>query len=702
MRNLGVAVAVFASLAFAVAVHSGAHGLFLLAGFALVCAYTTWRSERISSFLKIFVTVFSTETIVFGLARLAEIEALVPEALAPYTLPETMPLAVAVFSILTFLVSHVAVVRQMTRIADLYFETREPGAARAWPFPAFRARESAIGVAMIVGLVLINQAQVGISVRISYFNRDWFNALQEKNAAEFWRQLLIVFLPWAAVSIAIAVVEFVMQSVVQMRWRRWLTEHYTQRWLSGHAHYHMTLQGDGADNPDQRIAEDVNRFIGYTESGLEVRGIYAYTIILISTLSTLVSFSVMLWGLSANFTLPGTDLRVPGLLFWIAVIYALFGSAFMHWIGERLGLLNFEKQHFEADFRFQLARSREYTEQIALLSGESTEHASLLRRFSAVVKNYFELIDLRKKLTIFINFYSQASSVFPYILTAPYFFLGKITLGAMTQTAEAFSTVNGSMNFFINYYGSLAAYKSVLDRLTSFDASIESATALQASAPRLTQKPIAGLAMDDLHLALPDGRRIVDAPHLVFAPGQSVLLTGPSGSGKSTLFRAIAGVWPYGSGSVQTPQGSMVMLLPQKPYIPMGTLAAALAYPATPDRFSRAEVEDALAAAYLAPFKDRLDEESNWGQRLSGGEQQRVAIARALLAKPDWLLLDEATSALDEKLERAVYQTLKDRLPQTTVVSIGHRSSLKAFHQRHLAMEIGDVGVATLRDMVDA
>jgi putative ATP-binding cassette transporter len=700
MRKLSAAVAVFAVLALLVGAHKGDTDVFMLTVAALLCAYATWRGAAMSSFLKIFAAIFSSEVIAFGLTRLLQIEGLWPESLQGYAPPDSMALTVAVFSIIVFAVSRIGVVRQMTRIADLYFDTHEKGKARIWPFPAFTARERAIAIAMIVCLVLINQAQVGITVRLSFFNRDWFNAIQEKNAGEFWRQLLFVFTPWAFVYVTIAVVEFVMQAIVQMRWRRWLTEYYTRRWLGGHTHYRMTLRGGGADNPDQRIAEDVNRFIGFTESGLEVRGIYAYTIILIATLSTLVSFSVVLWDLSANFTLPGTDLHVPGFLLWVALIYAAIGTLITHLIGRALSPLNFEKQHVEADFRFQLARSREYSEQIALLSGEAAEHASLLARFKAVMTNYFELVDTRKKLTVFISTYSQLSSIIPYVLTAPFYFLGKVTLGAMTQTADAFGTVNGAMNFFVNYYGSLASFKSVLDRLTSFDAAIDAAGALDATAPVVARSAEPQIVIDALTLALPTGRRIVTSKHLAFAPGQSLLLTGPSGSGKSTLFRAIAGIWPYGAGAVRIPEGARVLLLPQRPYIPMGSLAGAVVYPSEPGAYSRGEIEAALDAARLAPFKDRLDEEDSWGQRLSGGEQQRVAIARALLAKPDWLFLDEATSALDERLEEDIYHMLASLLPNTTIVSIGHRSTLEAFHARHIAMEPGEDGLFSPRDKV--
>ena len=697
MRKLSVAVAAFAALAALVGAHKADTDIFVLAVAAALCAYTTWRAADMSSFMKIFATIFSTETIVFGFLRLLQTEGLWPDALAIYAPPESMAVTVAVFSIVVYVVSRIPVVQEMTRIADLYFDSSDKGEGRVWPFPRFAARESAIATAMIVVLVLINQGQVGISVRLSFFNRDWFNAIQEKNAAEFWRQLLYVFTPWAFFYVASAVIEYVLKSMLTIRWRRWLTEHYVQRWLGAHTHYGMTLQGGDADNPDQRIAEDVNRFI---DGGDEGYGIYSYSILLISTLSSLVSFSFVLWELSGNYPIPGTEIRIPGLLFWVALIYASLGTVLTHLIGRSLTRLFFEQQKREADFRFSLARLREYSEQIALLSGEDAEQGSLLRRFGRVFANYLSIVRKRKELMAFTAAYGQISPIIPYLITAPFYFAGKIQLGVMTQTASAFGRVEGALTFFINYYTFLASFKAVLDRLSSFDRAIDSAKTQQQKTQVISRGAVSDLSLRELILSLPDGRRIVKVDALAFEPGQSVLLTGPSGSGKSTLFRAVAGIWPHASGDIVLPEGASVMLAPQRPYIPMGSLSQAVVYPGNADDFSRSDIEEALRVARLAPFVERLDEDNNWGQRLSGGEQQRVAIARALLAKPDWLFLDEATSALDEKLEGDIYNMLRQRLPRTTIVSIGHRSTLLDYHDRHIVMEAGVDGLFTPSDKV--
>jgi putative ATP-binding cassette transporter len=707
MRKLSFGVAAVGLLALALGLKAGDGWEVGLGVSALICAVTTYLSAGISSYLKVFAGIFSIETIASGLLAVIIKAGLWPAAFADYTPPDTFldtfPITVAVFSILTYVLAHVPVVRQITRIADLYYEASERSQARIWPFPAYAALERRIAVGMVVFLVLVNQVQVGITVRLSFFSRDLFNAIQNKDEAAFWNLLLFVFAPWAFVFIASAVIEFVVQSMLVIRWRRWLTEHFVEHWLGGHAHYRMSLVGSEADNPDQRISEDVNRFIdGGTDSfgGTAGYGIYSYSIALISTLSSLVAFVVILWTISENFTLPGTDIHVPGFLFWIALAYATIGTLITHWIGRPLIGLFFEKQRVEANFRFALARLREYSEQVALLSGERAEQSALGRRFGTIVGNYLDLVRRRKWLLAFISFYGQVSPYIPYIFAAPFYFSGKIQLGIMTQTAGAFARVENALNFFVNYYSSLASFKAVVNRLTSFAAAIERAKAMAATGPARTSAPAdePSVALEGLGIALPDGRRIVEAEGLSYAAGESALLAGPSGSGKSTLFRCISGIWPFGEGRIHVPDGAEVMVVPQKPYIPIGTLRAAVSYPGGPDTYADADICRALTDARIGFLADQLDRDEIWSQRLSGGEQQRVAIARALLKQPDWLFLDESTSAVDEKLEAELYRMLKQRLPKTTIVTIGHRSTLAAFHVRRLDMTEGAAGQFTPRD----
>ncbi len=573
---------------------------------------------------------------------------------------------------------------QIWRLAYPYFTTRETTRVRLWPLPAFQVQERWVAVVMALTVIGIEFGQVAINVRLSYFNRDWFNAIQSKDAAAFWTLLFTVFCVWAAVYIASAIIQYVIQSYLRIRWRTWMTKHYVARWLGGDTHYRMGLSGTSTDNPDQRIADDIDQFTQSTQQ---------LTLSFLSSVSNLVSFSVILWQISAAFTVPGTSVHLPGFLVWGALIYSGVVTWLTHLIGRPLIGLIFQQQKREADFRFSLARLREYGEQVALLKGGEAERVALGERFRALMANFYALVDRRKRLSAFTVSYQQVNVVIPYILVAPYYFAGQIPLGVMTQTAGAFARVEGTMSFFITFYTTLADYKAQVDRLTSFGAAMDRAET-QAAGSRVAVAPAANEAVrvTGLALGLPDGRRIAQVADLAFHPGEATLLTGPSGSGKSTLFRAISGIWPFGEGRVEVPPGASLMLLPQRPYLPQGTLKAAATYPATAEGHTDAAVASALETARLPHLAGRLAEEAPWAQTLSLGEQQRLAVARALLAKPDWLFLDEATAALDEPTEAEIYRTLKRALPGTTLISIGHRSTLLAFHDRQIAMRSDGAG----------
>jgi putative ATP-binding cassette transporter len=670
--------AAFAVVAFAVGAAWNLSGTVGLGATGLVLAGAMWQARTISSFLQIFLTIFALEYVAFGAVVLASGTGLWPGFLSGLLPPASLPVTVGIFGILVVAVSYIPVIRTITGIADRYFETGDATTARVRSLFAWNGRERHLGKAAVVFLILVNQAQVAISVRLNFFNRDWFNAIQTKDEAAFWSLLFTVFLFWAFVLIASNVVEYLVQSALLIRWRRWLTSRYVGEWLGESTHYRMALRGGAADNPDQRIAEDIKQFTDTT---------YAFSIQLLSQVSTLVSFSIILWGISTDFALPGTDIVVPGLLFWVALVYAVFGTGVTHLIGRPLIPLFFNQQRYEADFRFSLARLREYAEQVALLEGEPTERRLLMGRFGTVVDNFWRIVNRRKLLMIFTSFYGQVSVVIPYVVAAPFYFLGKVQLGTLTQTAGAFARVEAALSFFVDRYVSLADYKAVVDRLATFDEAIAAGRALGRDAGiRSSEHAADSVEARDLALDLPDGRRIVAAEGLIFRRGESALVTGPSGSGKSTLFRALAGIWPFGEGRIAVPRGASTMLLPQRPYIPIGSLRGAISYPAAEGAYDDAAIAEALEAALLPGLTGKLDEERAWAQSLSLGEQQRVAIARALLAKPDWLFLDEATAALDEATEEAVYRMLRERLPDTTIVSIGHRSTLKAFHDRRIDM----------------
>ena len=690
MKPLSIAVAALAAAALAVYFKSGDPSAALLTVFALACAYTTFRSSTISAFLRILVAIFSTETVLFGALSLLGSLDLWPKAYEEYQLPDSLALTVAMFSMLTWAGSHFRVVGAITRICDHFFASNAPTRARVWPLPSFASTDRRVAAAMIVALVLLNQVEVAISVRLSFVGRDFFTALQAKEAATFWRILLTVLPVWIAVLIVANLIEIFIQGMLTVRWRRRLTHHYLGEWLADSTHYRISLSGDGTDNPDQRISDDINRFIdggGVAGGNLGGYGIYSYTIQLIATLSQLVSFAIILWGLSAQFTVPGTTVAIPGFLLWVAIVYAATGTLLAHLLGRVLARLHFQRQHYEADFRFSLARIREYSEQVALLKGEPTEMRAGMGRFTRIYDNFVDITHVRMRLNSFLIFYQQIGGYIPFIVAAPFYFIGKIQYGVLNQTAQAFGTVDESLKFFVTYYGSLAEFKAVLDRLTSFEASIDAARAREAN-PAIARRDSAenAISAEHLRLGLPDGRVIVADSTFQIPARVPTLFSGPSGSGKSTLFRAIAGMWPSGAGAVSVPKGARVMLLPQKPYIPIGSLRAAVAYPADETAFSDDALRGALEAARLPALAARLDEEDNWSMRLSGGEQQRLAVARALLAKPDWLFLDEATAALDEDGEAALYKAFAERMPDATIVSIGHRSTLNAFHQRRIVM----------------
>lgn len=547
--------------------------------------------------------------------------------------------------------------------------------------PYFRSEDRWAGRALLLALIAIELSIVGITVLINQWNNRFYNALQDRNWDAFVSELLF-FCGFAAAFIMLAVYQLYLNQWLQIRWRRWMTKTYLDHWLADANHYRMQLLGDAADNPDQRISEDIQLFVDRTLTiGIGMLG----------AIVTLASFVVILWGLSsaAPLHLFGAEIAIPGYLVWAALLYAFVGTVLTHLIGWPLVTLNFNQQRFEADFRFNLVRVRENSEQIALLEGETAETGRLLDRFSRVVTNWLAIMKRQKKLTFFTAGYTQVSVIFPYVVVSPAYFAGKMQLGGLMQTASAFNSVQQSLSFFITIYRQLAEWRAVIERLSGFDLSIATARAATTAPPRVEIVPGpagAGVEIDELAIQLPSGAPLVAGADIALSAQGDVLLTGPSGSGKSTLFRAIAGVWPFGQGRVMVPRDAKVMVLPQRPYFPIATLAAAIAYPAEPGTFSREMLADTLAAVGLPGLTSRLSEEAHWNRMLSFGEQQRLAIARAILQAPDFLFLDEATASLDEPAEAALYRLLRERLKRTAIISIGHRATLGAFHHHRLTL----------------
>ena len=567
-----------------------------------------------------------------------------------------------------------------------------------------RSEERRSAWLLLLAVIAMRLVLVGIEVVLSFWNNAFFTSLQEKD----WDSFIQLLLTWkvtdsgilpgfcgvAAAYIVIAVYRIYLTQWLQIRWRRWMTRHFLDEWLADRAYYRISLipPNDGGrelgiENPDQRIAEDLRAFIGDGVAG--VRGILFLGIDLLSNVVSLVSFIAILWTLSGPLEVLGVS--IPGYMVWVALIYAVLGTVATHYVGRPLAMLNFAKQRVEADFRFALVRLRENTEGVALYGGEDEEKRGLLVRFEALAANWWLLMQRYKLLTALTAGYGQVASVFPIVVAAPRYFAGLVPLGALTQTAGAFGQVQGAMSWFVDSYTDIASWRATVERLSTFHRAIEAARGAAAEGVHLAAGTCAGYALQDATLALPGGEALLEDADLVLRPGESVVITGRSGSGKSTLFRALAGIWPFGAGEVRRPAGG-TLFLPQRPYIPLGTLRHAVCYPAPPDAHAEGEVRDVLAAVGLDTLAGRLDDEENWSQRLSGGEQQRLALARALLARPDWLFLDEATASLDPEAEASLYRLLRERLPDTTIVSIAHRPAVGEFHERHLVFQRGAQG----------
>ncbi len=535
---------------------------------------------------------------------------------------------------------------------------------------------------LLAAIVALSLALVYLLVAFNQWNRDFFNALEQKNADDA-RDLLIYFGFLAAMFIAVSIYRLYLRQMLEMRWRVWLTKQYLGDWLADRTYYRLELSGRTTDNPDQRISEDLNNF---------TTGTLTLALGLLSEGVTLLSFMFILWTVSGPITLSiaGLSLTIPGYMLWAALIYATLGSVLTHYVGRRLIPLNFNKERLEADFRFSLIRVRENAEGVALYRGEPSESVSLLARFERIRANWWEIIRYTKRLTAFTVGYNQVAVVFPFLVALPRFFSGAISLGQLIQITSAFGQVQSSLSWFVDSYAQLAVWKASVDRLITFNLALADA---KRAADRADGIVIAegdgAVVARDLHLDRPDGRPIVSGVSLAIQPGERLLVTGSSGAGKSTLFRGLSGIWPFGTGRVEFPPDARVLFLPQKPYIPIASLRDAVSYPAGPGTFTDEALCAALRDCKLGSFEDRLDEIANWSMKMSVGEQQRLAVARALLLRPAWLFLDEATAALDEATERELYELLGERLRDSAIVSIAHRPTVGAHHTRRLELTPG-------------
>ena len=560
----------------------------------------------------------------------------------------------------------------------------------AWSLikPYWVSEERWIAWGLLVTIIAMNLAVVWINVRLNDWNRDFYNALQNKDAKQF-PHLLVIFTGLAFGFIILAVYGRYLRQMLGFRWRQWLTTRFLNEWLGKGAFYRIE-RDRLADNPDQRISDDLQSFATTTLS---------LTLDLLSTVVTLVSFIMILWSLAGalTFAVGGTPITIPGYMVWAAALYAVFGSLVIQKVGHPLVSINYQQQKVEADFRFGLIRLRENAEQIALYDGMDTERNNAQGLFQHIRDNWWRVMKYTKRLTFVLSFYGQIAIIFPIVVAAPRYFAGAFTFGVLMQISQAFGTVSDSFSWFINSYATLVEWRATVNRLREFVRVVHSPRLKETVSPATEHGGINlhyidndALATEHLKLALPNGTQLAAIADITVKPGSRWLVKGPSGAGKSTLLRAFAGLWPFGDGAIDAPVGAHTMFVPQQTYLPIGTLKAALAYPSPEETFSDEDCRDVLRLARLEGYVERLSESTHWTRVLSPGEQQRLACARILLHKPDFLFLDEATSALDPANEAHVYRLLTERLPKTAIMSVAHRESLVALHDQVLDIERAD------------
>lgn len=550
--------------------------------------------------------------------------------------------------------------------------------------PYFKSDQKFKAWGLLTAIVALNLGSVYLAVLFNDWYGVFYNALQEKNATVFWKQM-VNFSYLAFIAIIGAVFRFYLTQVFEIRWREWMTQHQLKRWLSHQAFYKWELYKNQTnqvnetsyDNPDQRITEDIS---GFTSQSVGL------TMGLLNSVVTLFSFIGILWGLSGNFSfeIAGNHIVIPGFMVWAAIVYCLVGSLITHYIGRPLIALNVAQQKVEANFRHHLMRVREYSEAIALDKGEATEYNLSQNKFSMVIANYFAYIKAQKKLIWFTSFFNQAAVIFPFLVAAPRYFSGAIQFGQVIQISSAFGKVQDALSWFVDNYNSLATWRATTNRLIDFELNIELAHQVQSHHEIAKTQ---ALSTHQLEILLPNGKTLLTANSLQLNPGDSVALMGASGSGKSSLLRVLAGIWPFFKGSVATPENTM--FIPQTPYIPNGTLRAALCYPEAENAYTEQALVDALQQVKLGTLQNDLDKDSSWSQQLSGGEQQRLAIARVFLKKPAWIFADEATSALDANMQQLLYKQLMQLAASKNgaFVSITHQAELAAMHPIHWTIE---------------
>jgi putative ATP-binding cassette transporter len=484
-----------------------------------------------------------------------------------------------------------------------------------------------------------------------------------------------------------------LEGMLELSWRTWLTERFLREWTKSHVFYDIEREGV-ISNADQRIAEDVRQFVKQTLSlGLNLIGVVA----------SAVTFTLLLWELSGTleFAIASAHFSIPGYMVYLAYASAIGSFVLAHWVGKALVSLNIRRQTVEADFRYGAMQVRENAEQIAFYGGGARESQRLMQRFEDIRDNLVAIIIRSVKVAFTTNTYVHIFAPLPTLAALPMYLAGEITLGGVTRVTGAFGALSVNLAFFTNSYAELSTWFALADRLRDLEASINKAQN-RVSGFVVERAPQEEVTTGPLLLRKPGGEVLAEVPPLHFAPGQRWLVRGPSGTGKSTLLRAVAGLWPHGKGAIRLPAGANLMFLPQRSYIPSGSLKAAICYPGSRTQFDDAMCERALRKCGMAQYAERLHDVDTWQQKLSGGEQQRLAFARVLLHRPDFIFLDEATSALDPETERMLYQTLMNQLPDSAVISVAHRVSLAQFHDNALDLKPGGHAVVLEEELMEA
>jgi putative ATP-binding cassette transporter len=532
------------------------------------------------------------------------------------------------------------------------------------------------GGLLLAGAVVLEYGAVRTTFYVSDAQRRMIEVLEGRDAADFMYRIGW-FIGLSLCLVVVSAVRIYLRQRVEIRWRRGLTGDYVGRWISANAYVQTQLHAGAIDNPDQRIAEDIRDFVA-SALGLSLS--------LLSALATLISFGGLLWTLSSAWVIPfggGAQRQVPGLLLWAAIAFSVVSMWLTHLLGRRLVPINYDRFRYEADFRYGLVRYRNHVEEVALSGGEAVERLGAVARFRSVVDVFLQQFRAELQLSVLTGTLGQLNSIVPVLLGAPSYFNGLVTLGLIVQTRVAYDQVSGALSWFVNAYREIARWRANIERLAALSEVME-ATARDLARAEIqvaTGTPDV-ISLADVRLESPSGKVLVDRASAAVRAGERVALVGPAGRGKTTLFRSLAGIWPFGAGRIERPPRERMLFVPQRAYLPLGTLRAVVSYPAAEYRFDDARIREALALVGLEHLADRLDATQPWEQQLSAHEQQLLAISRALLQEPDWLLLDEATSGLDEPTERQVCDTLLARLPRTGVIAAGLRPQAIELMQR--------------------